>query len=297
MLRFCEAEYGASMFHVITVHWHDDKWIEPQLRYLQRFMPEHRVYASLNGIDPKWNDAFFYAEDMEGKHGPKLNALAEIAREHAQPGDYFLFLDGDAFPIAPVTPAILDGFQLVAMRRDENLGEKQPHPAFTIVPVDFWFEIGGDWKQGFTWTASNGEQITDGGGNLLGILLERNIPWKPLLRTNTVNLDPLWFGIYGDVVYHHGAGFRPMTAQLQAGAGRDAVRAATKKAIIPESVPVLGRLERSLRYRLATRQQAEVLDDYARQSLELSDEVFEWIKHDDNVADRFLTDQRNVGAE
>src|SRR5690242_17375223 len=52
------------MFHVITVHWHDDKWIEPQLRYLDRFMPEHRVYAALNGIDTKWNDRFFYAEDM-----------------------------------------------------------------------------------------------------------------------------------------------------------------------------------------------------------------------------------------
>ena len=285
------------MFHVITVHWYDDKWIEPQLRYLERFVPEHRVYASLNGIDAKWNERFFYAADLPGKHTPKLNALAEIAREHAAPGDYFLFLDGDAFPIAPVTPDILDGFQLVAMRRDENLGQQQPHPAFAITPVDFWFEIGGDWRQGYTWTASNGEQITDGGGNLLGILTEKNIPWKPLLRSNTVDLDPLWFGIYGDVVYHHGAGFRPMTAQRVEGPGREAVRAATGKAIIPESVPVLGRLERSLRYRLATRKQAQVLADYAKHSEELSDMVFTWIEQDDNIADRFLTGPHHVRAE
>jgi hypothetical protein len=29
-----------------------------------------------------------------------------------------------------------------------------------------------------------------------------------LTRTNTVDLHPVWFAIYGDVVYHHGAGFR-----------------------------------------------------------------------------------------
>jgi hypothetical protein len=252
-------------------------------------MPEHRVYAALNGIDTKWNDRFFYAEDMPGKHGPKLNALAEIARSEATPGDYFLFLDGDAFPIAPVTPALFGDTQLVAMRRDENLGEQQPHPAFTITPVDFWFEIGGDWRQGYTWTSTNGEQVTDGGGNLLGILNERNIPWRPLLRTNRVNLDPLWFGIYGDVVYHHGAGFRPMTSWRVSGPGRQKDRAATQRAVIPESVPLLGRLERSVRYRLATRKQTRELDDYAEQSEELSDQVFDWILHDDNVADRFLS--------
>jgi hypothetical protein len=30
-----------------------------------------------------------------------------------------------------------------------------------------------------------------------------------VLRSNRVDLDPLFFGIYGDVIYHHGAGFRP----------------------------------------------------------------------------------------
>ena len=36
----------------------------------------------------------------------------------------------------------------------------------------------------------------------------RGIEWRPLLRSNGTDLDPLYFGIYGDVVYHHGAGFR-----------------------------------------------------------------------------------------
>jgi len=32
--------------------------------------------------------------------------------------------------------------------------------------------------------------------------------WYPLLRSNGRNLHPIWFGIYGDIIYHHGAGFR-----------------------------------------------------------------------------------------
>ncbi len=50
--------------------------------------------------------------------------------------------------------------------------------------------------------------MTDVGGNLLKILNDGGYQWYPLLRSNTTNLHPLWFGIYADIVYHHGAGFR-----------------------------------------------------------------------------------------
>ena len=30
-----------------------------------------------------------------------------------------------------------------------------------------------------------------------------------MLRSNRRNLHPLWFGLYEDLIYHHGAGFRP----------------------------------------------------------------------------------------
>jgi hypothetical protein len=46
------------------------------------------------------------------------------------------------------------------------------------------------------------------GGNLLRRLELTNTPWVQVLRSNRLNPDPLYFGIYGDVIYHHGAGFR-----------------------------------------------------------------------------------------
>ena len=278
------------MLHIVTVHWLDDRWIEPQLRFIRKNVPdEFRVYASLHGIDPARSSEFFYAEDSEGTHPEKLNRLADVVRGHASPDDLLLFVDGDAFPIAPVTEELLGDYSLAAVRRDENANSPQPHPCFCLTTVGFWFAIEGDWRGGYMWQAVNGDMLTDSGGNLLGVLTERAIPWRPLLRSNRWNLDPLLYAIYGDAVYHHGAGFRaPVTYRVTL-PSRDKVRAATASALLPARVPVLGRLERSLRYRVArrneTRRMAEYLDATQRQS----DEVFTWIQTDDDFYQRFLT--------
>ena len=55
--------------------------------------------------------------------------------------------------------------------------------------------------------------MSDSGGNLLRILERRDQAWTPLLRTNRIDLHPLWFGIYGGFLYHHGAGFRKAVAR------------------------------------------------------------------------------------
>jgi hypothetical protein len=105
-------------------------------------------------------------------------------------------------------------FPLAAVRRDENLGDCQPHPCFCLTTVGFWHDIAGDWQEGGTWTNSIGEITTDVGGNLLHQLADGGIDWLPLLRTNTSNPNPVWFGIYDHRVYHHGAGFRDRISRL-----------------------------------------------------------------------------------
>jgi hypothetical protein len=276
------------VLHVVTVHWQDDRWIEPQLRFLRRNLPpEHRVYASLNGIDPSFDASFFSASDLEGGHADKLNALAAVVAEQAHRDDLLMFLDGDAFPIAPIGRSLLGGTELAAVRRDENLGDRQPHPSFCLTTVGFWSDIDGDWRRGYEWTSATGDQVTDVGGNLLGILTAGEIPWRPLLRSNRFDLDPLWFAIYGDVVYHHGAGFRPPLARRVDLQGRQVVRAAPAQARTPEWVPVLGRAERSARYRIAQRRHRHDLAQHADDGQRLSDEVFGWIRDDDEFFRRF----------
>jgi hypothetical protein len=282
------------MLHVVTVHWLDDRWIEPQLRFLRKNASDDgcHVYAALNGIDRDFRSKFFYADDLPGTHPEKLNRLAEIVREHASPEDLLLFVDGDAFPIAPVTDEVLAGHDLAAVRRDENANSPQPHPCFCLTTVGFWFAIAGDWRPGYKWRAENGDMITDAGGELLGILAERKIPWRPLLRSNRWNLDPLLYAVYGDVAYHHGAGFRPPVTYRVTLPSRDKVRAATASAIIPQRVPLLGRLERSVRYRRVRRKEDRRMAEYLDATQEQSDQVFEWIQHDDDFYRRFLGQSR-----
>ena len=210
------------MIHVATVHWRDDRWIEPQLRYLERHVRQaYRVYADLEGIDAEaQRRRFHHVQDLAAtrsfenpilSHTEKLNSLAETISLEAAAKDVLVFLDGDAFPIAPVDGFLEDALArhpLAAVRRDENLGDPQPHPSFCATTVGFWNEIGGDWNLGYTWRNNAGKEVTDAGGNLLGILRERRAEWLPLLRTNRRGIHPMWFSVYGDIAYHHGAGFR-----------------------------------------------------------------------------------------
>jgi hypothetical protein len=201
------------MIHIATVHWMTDRWIDVQLRYLERHVSRpYRVYACLTGIGREQAARFdFAATTEESKHPKKLNFLAKRIAEQAGDDDLLLFMDGDSFPIADLREPLeemLAQRPLAAIRRDENLMDPQPHPSFCATTVGFWKEIGGDWRRGPPWQNAAGDSIGDVGGRVLVALEERGIEWAPLVRTNEIDLHPLYFGVYGNLVYHHGAGFR-----------------------------------------------------------------------------------------
>jgi hypothetical protein len=200
------------MIHIATVHWQSDRWIDVQLRYLQRHLSgPWRAYAALGEIEGDFSERFQVTIPGEGSHADSLNRLAERIVAEADPGDTLVFLDGDAFPIAPFDEplrSLLARSPLAAVRRDENLGDRQPHPSFCVTTAGFWSEIGGDWSKGPQWRNAEGAMVTDVGGRLLEALEQRRIEWTPILRTNVRDLHPVLFGVYGDLVYHHGAAFR-----------------------------------------------------------------------------------------
>jgi hypothetical protein len=236
------------MINVITVHWQTAKWVEVQLSYLERNVTgEYRVFAALNGIDdPELRKRFYFGEDLDGTHEEKLNAMAKMAIECSDPSDVLMFLDGDAFPVQKVDAWIeeaLGSYPLAAVRRDENLADRQPHPCFCVTTAGFWQELDGDWRRGGTWINSAGKEVTDPGGNLLHQLEERAIAWLPLGRTNTDNPHPLWFAVYGHLVYHHGAGFRRRISRND----RTFQPQFTSSQVGLAKGPTMGRLRRSRR--------------------------------------------------
>lgn len=205
--------------HVLTVHWQHPRWIEPQHQFLNRHLkgPQRR-YAFLTGIEDSYQ-RFFDEVDPEplGSHAKKLNRLAQRALVHANDDDILLFIDGDAFPVAALDLRLqqwLADDPLVAVQRLENNGDPQPHPCFCATRARFWREIEGDWRPGYHWTNHSGESVTDVGARLLQTLQQRNQHWTALKRSNQTNLHPLWFGVYGDAIYHHGAGFRAPVSRI-----------------------------------------------------------------------------------
>ncbi|HVA03638.1 MAG TPA: hypothetical protein VMU64_07790 [Acidimicrobiales bacterium] len=261
------------MIYVATVHVTSARWIDLQLAFLRRHMGEpFKVYANLQNVPPGHAEKFDRVITILGDHAGKLNLLAGEIVADADPDDIVIFLDGDAFPIADPMPCVRKGLEtstLVAVRRDENVTDRQPHPSFCAIRVRDWERLHGDWSQGYPWEAADGRPTTDVGGNLLRALERAGDRWTPLLRSNRVNLHPLWFGVYGDIVYHHGAGFRWAVGRVDL---VNPPRLTTRA----KHVPGLGRLLRRRNRARAQRFHART----AAAGQRLSDDVYHRIETD-----------------
>jgi hypothetical protein len=200
------------MVYVATAQYRSPRWIEIQTRYLRESIGvPFQTWSSLELIDTSFAVHFDRVVEQLGPHAGKLNHLAMEISVEAADEDLLMFLDGDAFTIADPMPLIQDALArapLLAVRRDENVEEPQPHPSFCVTTVGTWSSLCGDWTAGPTWTGAHGSPTSDVGANLLRKLELAQTPWVPVLRSNSHDIDPLYFGIYGGVVYHHGAGFR-----------------------------------------------------------------------------------------
>jgi hypothetical protein len=200
------------VLYIASVHYRSPQWIEIQTRYMrQHISVPYQTWSSLQHIDPSYAVHFDRVVQQHGSHAGKLNHLAMEISQEASEDDLLMFIDGDAFPIADPMPLITQGLSeapLIAVRRAENMEEPQPHPCFCVTTVGTWRTLPGDWTAGPTWPGARGEPTTDVGGNLLRRLELTGTPWVELLRSNRTNLDPLYFAIYADAIYHHGAGFR-----------------------------------------------------------------------------------------
>ncbi|MBK1634208.1 hypothetical protein [Rhodovulum adriaticum] len=204
------------MIYFCVVHWKNTRWIGRQLRHIAGYTTgDYRIacfHTDLDGPIPEDSRWLFREETRIREHATKLDILAhEVCRQGARDDDILVFIDSDAFPVAPwearLLPA-LDRHELTAVQRLENFGSPQPHPCFCATTVGFWRRIGGTWASGHKWRSETGAKVTDVGGNLLKHLEAENIDWAPLLRSNAYNPHPLWFGLYADAIYHHGAGSR-----------------------------------------------------------------------------------------
>jgi hypothetical protein len=258
------------MLYIATVHYASPQWIEIQTRHLREHISvPYQTWSSLQGIDPSYARHFDRILEQGGLHAAKLNHLAMEICHEAAPEDLLMFLDGDAFPIADPMPLITEALArapLVAVRRAENVDEPQPHPCFCVTTVGTWRTLPGDWTAGPMWPGARGVRTTDVGANLWRRLELTETPWVPVLRSNRVDLDPLYFGVYGDVIYHHGAGFR-------SGELSPAHRANAPAPLRASRVPLVGSLARAVDHQRWRRWERGLEQRHLAQSLEIFEKI------------------------
>jgi hypothetical protein len=212
---------SSPSIYICTVHYKTERWINRQRYFLKKNVGAD--YKMLACVPPSRKRKDFHLEssfDPPGSgsqnHADKLNYLARLVCEEASDDDIIVFLDGDAFPIAPIADYLTDKLRahaFLAVQRRENAGDTHPHPSFAATTVGFWKKINGDWSVA-PYINGQGAAVADTGGALFNNLAARDISWHAMRRSNTRNPHPLWFGIYDDVVYHHGAGYRPPVARV-----------------------------------------------------------------------------------
>jgi hypothetical protein len=199
--------------HVATVHHRDDRFADIQLDALERWIDEPlETWAVLDNVTSNRFD--HVVTTTETKHGPRLDVIARSIIKAANPSDLIMFIDGDAWPVAFVTPAVWDAVRrgkILAVRRDESPAGPWPHPLFCVTTVEDWDRLDASWVPE-TWADPTVKLRYDVGAGVGRRLLEEGRDFLPLLRLNTSDPHPLFFGVYGDkngpLIYHHGAGFR-----------------------------------------------------------------------------------------
>lgn len=214
------------MLHIATPHVGSGAWIDLQLEHYRRHTTEpYRTYAIVDRLDGSEAPFDWAAEASaeESRHaGPTFNRLAAAVCDCADGDDVIVFTHGDAWPIRrgwnERVRAWLQRYPLVAVNRAENAGDPHAHDSFCATTARFWTELGGDWLNGPRWPTAVGGTATDTGATLWRQLEDAGIEWRRMRRTSRHDLHPLWFGIYEDLIYHHGAGFRMLEPMSRADA-------------------------------------------------------------------------------
>ncbi len=206
------------VYYIMTVHHKCSEFIGIQYRNIKKNTEPYNFQVGL-WVDKakvkKPDNYLFIVEDSDfhrKEHGKRLDIMSRrILRDYEiGENDIFIFIDGDAFPINPNwIEYINENLQknvMIAVQRLEN-GDQYPHPIFAAVRAKNWKRL---LDLGATWTRHKADTMTDRdtGGKVDEILRKYKISWLPVVRTNVLNIHPVFYGVYGDMIYHHGASFR-----------------------------------------------------------------------------------------
>jgi len=219
------------MIYVATSHWKVARWIDIQLYYFRNFIPGCKIYLSATKDVVKHHGGKFdfagnvrreelpmpfdlYKKRDHGSldHSMRLNGLFDLIEKDAKPCDVVIFVDADAFPVAPISAWLLRNVKHRGMVSICEFDEDRPNASFCATTVDLFKRFGADWSPGYYSMLipplKCRSSAFDTGGCIAIKMNSAECYWVKLRRSNKRNIHPTLFGVYGNKVYHNGAGLR-----------------------------------------------------------------------------------------
>ncbi len=176
---------------------HTDPGDHRVLVYDQSQLPEHAVILREHGVE--------VFTDPEGRHMPHASAL-DLLVDRADWAEFVVTLDTDAFPVSDgwleqLTGSLRGGAALAGIYRDEMAPKIRPfiHVAGSCIRRDTLLGLDVSFARG---------RDQDTGQNITEALAGAGQELNRLHRSNRRNFHFLIGGLYGDLLYHHGAGSR-----------------------------------------------------------------------------------------
>jgi hypothetical protein len=103
------------MIHIITIHFKTPKWVDLQLKQIDKHTSDYKVWTYCDGFDiSPHKHKFHFCENFKHSdkiykqashnHQAKLNSLTEVVLSDVdtQDNDLLIWLDSDSFPIKNV---------------------------------------------------------------------------------------------------------------------------------------------------------------------------------------------------
>jgi hypothetical protein len=205
-LKQIERHSRAASYEVLV--W-DNSWLPGQRRFL-RNNPRVRMFS------PR-------ARGGQLLHGAALDRLVTKVRPETE---FVVTLDTDSFPIRDgwienLTGRLTDDVWLAGVWRDELLPTTPAfiHPCCTAVRADRLRTMGAGFR------ISGGIDV---GSRLTEATLTAGAKISRLYRSNRWNPHPIMGAVYGDLIYHQGAGSRNPKFSTSATAGAERLRQALR---------------------------------------------------------------------
>jgi len=204
----------------------EGRWLELCVEKIREHTnePDYRLYVWNNNVGDPWVEKFLSAfsnvtllqadpqEALAHPHAIPLQRLYERARQDR--AKYIVTLDNDAHPVrdgwlAQLIAALDQATVIAAVWREELSQPDRPpfaHPSCLCTTTDFIERL----RLRFDTLHGRDEDPTkyDTLSHFTDATLANGLAIHKLRRSNRNNLHRVLGGLYGDLVYHHGAGSR-----------------------------------------------------------------------------------------